>query len=320
MGIGISSSSSTSEQSANVFMTQQFSGTCDITCQNVLSNVAISIIDSSVSGGINITQTCATNATCMISSMSNAIADVEFSASNSSSATTAQGLWPSLFSWSESDSSSRQDIRENITQSTNESCNISSINQMNNISIFAANSTIGGGINISQNASTQGQCQLTNSMSASSYASGIAQNTSKSGKEKKTSKGGSWWLYLIIGLVVVVIVFIIGKIISSHTQSTDYNVQLNKAIQARQSLGCPPGTKAARDIHGKFIIDPRTKLPVCSLPRPQQQLPQQPIIIQESRSQRPKMELPQKPKIELPQRPKMELPQGPKLVTPTLPE
>ncbi len=266
MGPSISISKATSEQSASVFLTQQFSGTCDIVCQNIMSGVVISIIDSNVGGNITVSQTCATNATCMINSMSDAAIDVEFTAANTTSAAAAQGLWPSIFSWNESESSSRQDIKETITQSTNESCNISSVNQMNNISIFVSGSNIGGGISVEQNASTQGQCQLTNTMSASAYASGMATNQAKSGKDKKGSKGGSTLMYIIGAVVFVVLLFVVGKIISSYSTSNEQSEQVNQAVQARAAFGCPGGAKPAVDSTGKVIIDPRTKLPICPPP------------------------------------------------------
>ncbi len=266
MGPSISISKASSEQSANVSLTQQFAGTCDVTCQNIMSGVVISIIDSNVGGNITISQTCATNATCMINSMMDGSIDVQFTAANTSSANAASSLYPSIFSWNQSESSSRQDIKENITQSTNETCNISSINQMNNISIFASGSNIGGSIAVEQNASTQGQCQLTNAMTASAYASGMATNQAKSGKDKKGDKGGTVLYYVIGAVVFVALVFIIGKIISSYSANNEETSKVNDAILARASLGCPGGAKPYLDKFGKVMIDPRTKLPICPPP------------------------------------------------------
>jgi hypothetical protein len=61
-------------------------------------------------------------------------------------------------------------------------------------------------------------------MSAASYATGITQNTSTSGKDKKGEKFGDKnakmriLTYAVIGIVVIVIVSIIAKIITSHAK------------------------------------------------------------------------------------------------------
>ncbi len=224
-----------------------------------------------------INQSCATNASCLIGSNMDATTDVLFKATNASNAknTTELPWFLQGINFDYAESSSRQDIRQAITQTTNESCNISSYNQMNNISIFAANSTIGGDISISQNASTQGQCQLTNSMQAAAYASGQAQNTATSGKDKKGEKFGhkSGKLmivtYLIIGVVVVIIVSIVAKIISGHSKKTAKSKLKQEFIEARAMVGCPGGIKPVLDPNtGKPIINPETNKPVCPFPSP----------------------------------------------------
>ena len=288
--MGVSISKSESEQSAEVHITQQFSGNCQITCQNTLSNVVISIIDSTVGGSVTINQSCATNASCLIGSNMDATTDVLFKATNSANAknTTELPWFLQGINFDYAESSSRQDIRQAITQTTNESCNISSYNQMNNISIFAANSTIGGDISISQNASTQGQCQLTNSMQAAAYASGQAQNTATSGKDKKgekfSNKSGKLMVvtYLIIGIVVVVIVSIVGKIIAGHSKKAAKSKREQEFIEARAMAGCPGGMRPILDPKtGKPIIDPNTKRPLCPPPPlfpPPSRIAQPPIV------------------------------------------
>lgn len=288
--MGVSSSKDKSTQTAEVYITQQFSGTCQVTCQNTMSNVSISIIDSTVGGNIEVTQSCATNASCLIGSSMDASADVLFKAASSSNAkNTAELPWYTQpINADTSVTNSRQSIKESISQTTNESCQISSYNQMNNISIFAANSTIGGDISVSQNASTQGQCQLNNSMQAAAYASGQAQNKSMSGKDKKGEKLGdksgklAIISFLVIGIVVFVIVSIVGKVISGKSKSSEKAKQEQQAIEARAAAGCPGGLKPIFDPKtGKPVIDPNTKRPVC--PPPPLFPPQQgPVIISAS--------------------------------------
>lgn len=272
--MGLSISKSSSEQSAEVYLTQQFSGTCNVTCQNSMSNVTIDIINSTVGGNVTLSQSCSTNASCLIGSSMDATADTTFKATNSANAKNAWSGWSlDPFNADISETDSRQDIKQSINQSTAETCNVSSYNQMNNITIFASNSTIGGDISVSQTASTQGQCQLTNSMSAAAYATGQTQNTATSGKDKKGQKKGNksgkmvGLTYLVIGVVVIVIVTIVGKVISGHSAKSAMSKKEQKAISARARAGCPGGVKPILDLKtGKPIIDPRTKLPICPPP------------------------------------------------------
>ena len=84
--MGVSSSKAISEQAADVFLTQQFSGTCNVTCQNAMKNVSVVAIDSTIGGSIELDQSCSTNASCLIGSSMDATSDVLFKATNSSNA------------------------------------------------------------------------------------------------------------------------------------------------------------------------------------------------------------------------------------------
>nr|QBK86245.1 MAG: lipid membrane protein [Marseillevirus LCMAC102] len=248
--MGFSHSKNISEQKAEVYITQQFSGSCDVTCQNVMTNVTVDIINSTVGGSVSLSQSCATDASCMIGSNMDAIADVQFKATNTANAKNAWSGWSlDPFNFDTAVNESRQDMKEAINQSTSETCNISSYNQMNNITIFAANSTIGDNISITQNASTQGQCQLNNSMNAAAYASGIAQNTATSGKDKKGQKFGDkssimvGLTYLIIAIVVIVIVSVIAKVITGHAKKTAERKRVETAPILRRPVPPAPPTQ-----------------------------------------------------------------------------
>lgn len=263
--MGASSSKSTSEQSADLYMSQQFSGTCNVTCDNTIDNLSIDLINTTVGGDVSVSQSCSTNAQCLIGSTSDATSDVMFAAANSSNATDAGSIL-TPFNFDKSVSDSRQSIKISNSQATSEQCNVSSINQMSNVTIFAANSTIGGSISISQQGSTQGNCQLTNSMTAAAYASGQATNQSKSGKDKKAGKF-TFLTYLVIGIVVIVIVSIIAKTMSSKSQQSEMSAQDMAIAQARAAAGCPGGGKPVMDPKtNKPFIDPRTKRPICPPP------------------------------------------------------
>jgi len=272
--MGGSHSKTHSEQSAEVYLTQQFSGSCNVSCQNVINHVTIDIINSTVGGSVELTQSCATNASCIIGSNMGATADVLFKATNSSNAKNAWSAWSlDPFNFDHASAESRQDIFESISQSSSETCNISSYNQMDNITIFVADSTIGGDISISQNASTEGQCQLTNTMTAAAYATGIAQNTAASGKDKKGQKFGNksqMLMVVVYGVVIIAIIIavsIAAKIITNSSRKGKETAVMKKVIQARAAAGCPGGMKPILDkTTGKPIIDPRTLKPICPYP------------------------------------------------------
>lgn len=218
--IDVSKASTSSEQEAELYITQQFSGNCDVTCQNIISGANIDLINTVVGGDVSITQSCSADGNCLVGNVSDAIADTVFKAHNSSNAHKAAGF--GLFSWKDAEAKSSQKIRESITQTSNQECKISSLNQMNDVSIYAANSNIGGNVGIAQTGETTGGCVLQNNMSAAAYATGIADNVAKSGKDKKGKKlaGKSkifrTMMYIIIAIVVIVVVVIVAKVTTTE--------------------------------------------------------------------------------------------------------
>ena len=265
--MGGSSSKSKSEQSAEAYLSQQFYGSCNITCTNIQSGINIDIINSVVAGDINLTQKCAVDASCMISSSSDATSDVMFKASNSTNAKNASNLFTgSAFNFDAASSESRQDIKQTIIQSTTEKCKMVSLNQMTDVSILAANSHIGGSINLSQDGSVQGNCQLGNNFSAATTATGMATNKATSGKDKKGQKKGSKaGIGSIIGFVVVmVVVFVIARMFTGSQAKKATTRAQQKASLARVEAGCPGGGKPIMDPStGLPVIDPKTLRPIC---------------------------------------------------------
>ena len=225
----------------------------------------IVLINTKVRGNVEVKQSCSTNANCLVSSNMNAVADVLFIASNTSNAKNAMEL-PTAINIDHSKVKSLMSIREQIFQSSNESCNLSSLNEMNHVSIYAANSDIGGNISLDQEGSVEGTCSLGNIMSAAAYATGQSQNQAQSGKDKKGEKwgGNNILLYIVIGVVVVVIVSIVAKMISGGSKQTEKEKKEKEAEEARGKAGCPGGLQPVLDPKTqKPIIDPRTKRPVC---------------------------------------------------------
>jgi hypothetical protein len=210
------SASSSSYQYADAQIAQSYQGTCDINCENSMNNVDITFINSNVGNNVNVTQSCAVNGQCLFNNTMDSTADVIFKASNSANAAAAILQLPSFDS---SSTFSLQSIQENINESTSQTCDVSSINQMNNLNFFAANTDISGSVNIGQSGVTNGNCQLNDSMRASAYASGTIDNCAAAGKAAKgkcsLGKGSSSITYFLIILLIIVVAIVL-IIVGSH--------------------------------------------------------------------------------------------------------
>ena len=270
--MGASQSSVESASSASAFLTQQFSSSCDVSCQNIISGVNETLVNTIVGGSLTFNQTCSANGTCLSGNAMDATANVMLKAANSTNAKNANNLFTgSILNFDSSDIDSRMNIKESINQSANETCNVSSYNQMNDISIFALNSEIDGDIAFNQTGSAVGQCQLNNNMTAAAYATGLMQNQAASGKDKKGQKFGEKsgktqvLLYAIIGIVVVVIVVIVGKAISGGSSKKEKKKQEEAAFEAMVAAGCGEGREILKDLKtGKPIKNPQTGRPMCT--------------------------------------------------------
>lgn len=212
--VGSNTSTANSQQAANAYITQKYAASCAVECDNVMSGVSFDFINSVLDGNLDITQSCAANAQCVFNSTSNALADVLFSAQNST--TSSGGIFPS---WSSNfaSSSSYQQINEQVMQAITQKCNVISANDASNVSVFAENSTIGGNVVFSQTGTSSGDCQFNNMMSATDIATGSASNCSTAGKKGKKAcggKGGSMeniFLYVGAGMLALMVAGMIFK-------------------------------------------------------------------------------------------------------------
>jgi len=227
--MGASVSTASSQETSDAYLSEQFYGSCDITCNNTQSGVNINLIDSYVSGSVDLDQKCSVNGNCMVSSTSDVSADVMFKAANSTNAKNASNLFTgSEFNFDASDVSSRQDIKQTILQNTTQKCNMASINSLTDVNILAYNSTIGGNIQLDQSGNTQGTCQLGNSMKAATTATAMASNKATSGKSKKGDKGTKGNIGSVVGIIVVIIiVFVFAHM---YTSDRDKKVTHKKAV------------------------------------------------------------------------------------------
>lgn len=205
MGISQSTASSTQEAIQNI--SQSYSGTCAIDCTNDINNVSVIIDHSNYTGDINFQQACSVDGQCQINSSMNAAASIFFTAANSASASNAVDVLP----WPNADfsnTSSYQSMRQNITQTNNETCKLSSSNNMSNILVFMEDTNYTGNINFSQIGNTTGACALTNSMDAVANATGESTNNAESGKKAKSMSGSLEMVAAFVVLIVLIVVFI----------------------------------------------------------------------------------------------------------------
>ena len=240
MGLGISTAIVHSDQEANAYISQMSSQACNINCQNTLSNTSVDVIHSTILGGINFSQTCSIDAQCVFGNNMDATADVFFKAVNSANAKAATTILNPGANADYSEATSVQDIKESIIQSSAQTCNMTSSNDINNVTVYANDSYISGGINFSQQGNVTGNCILNNTMRATEIATGLAYNTAESGKDKLPQV--SWIVVIIVAIVVIVAVFVISKMITSH--------------QAANSAICADGKT-------KKILDPSSNTLVC---------------------------------------------------------
>lgn len=274
MGVNISKSTSTSVQTADVDISQQFAGTCNMSCSQIMSGVDVKIKDSDVQGGINFTQTCSVDANCIINSSMDAASDVLFKTgleSNAKSGNSGIGLLKgfSLFDYTSATSTARQAIKQSLSQANNQECNVSSDQQITDVSVSVENSTIGGGINFNQSSSVQAKCALSNSMSAAAQAAGFATVKSQSGggkiENKKASKfsGKSFLFYFGIFAAIIIIIMIVSKMFTSSGLSSKFSSDLDRVSKAKVAAGCPGGYAPITDEFGVPVVDPKTLGPIC---------------------------------------------------------
>lgn len=220
MGISYSTAQSTAQVDQSTV--QQFAGVCDFKCDNSISGVNVDLVNTYLQGGLKITQQCSTDATCSVSTNINALSDIVAKANTSTNAKDT-GIFSGIADVA--NSSSKVKINNYLSQQVYDECKVSSVNDARNIQIFAANSTITGGIEIGQVGQTKGNCAFNTIMSAVQTSTGTATASAVSGKDKKGEKCGSCSgaqmviTYIVIGIVVLISLGVIAWIIKSWVGS-----------------------------------------------------------------------------------------------------
>nr|QBK85538.1 MAG: lipid membrane protein [Marseillevirus LCMAC101] len=200
-----------------------------------------------------------------------ATADVILKAKNAGSAESTSA-WTGQLGKSMVDVESRQDIKESLVQQSNQSCQISSVNQMNDITIYAQNSSIEGGIEIDQTGNVEGSCVLDASFSEAASALGESDNTGMAGKKANKKLGGAdkkgakmtQLTYIVALIVIGVVVYSIAKMMTGGSEKKEKAKQQALEVEAARKMGCPGGLDPIKDDKtGEVIVDMRTMRPKC---------------------------------------------------------
>jgi hypothetical protein len=221
--MGPSISKATAEATINESLINSYAGTCDFQCNNKISNVYVDVVNTTIEGGLKIEQQCSSDGTCSINTSMDSLVDTVAKAAASSNAKDV-GFLQGILDKSESDS--RVTINSFLDQEVYDKCSIQSSNDMSNVNIFAVNSEIDGGILIGQVGTVTGSCSFQTTMKAVQKASGNANSTSVSGKQKcgeccgACSNIGVVAMYVGIGLLVVVVLGVAAYIVYRMTNKS----------------------------------------------------------------------------------------------------
>jgi len=216
----IDTASTTSRETSNSAITQQYAGTCNITCNNSISGINETYINSIV-GDINLTQACSANGTCLMDNSMGAVTDITFAAQNSTAARAALGA----FNINTSNAKAYQTINQIINQSVSQTCDVGTTNQMSDIDILAINSSLGD-VTIGQSGSSVGNCSLNSAMNAQAIASGTMNNCTTAGKGKQCSKGkgsvsiGQYIIYAVIIFAAILFISILVRVFKGSSPTT----------------------------------------------------------------------------------------------------
>jgi hypothetical protein len=197
MGIGASTSVSTSVQQAENQLTQEIVQTCNAVCNNDISGVVIEA--GNIEGDIIFDQACTTTAQCQMQTIADSLARTMFDTVQQTQAERDFTLLGAQINVAVS--KSVQDISQEVFQQLQATCNVTSSNLAQNIKIAAKN-TISGDIRFNQTGGATASCIMTAGAKAASDVSGTVRQTTIAGQSTTT-------LILIIALIIAIIIIII---------------------------------------------------------------------------------------------------------------
>lgn len=232
MGAGASIDKAFSTQVAEGDIAQNYSGTCDIVCDNKINDVVIDIENSTVGGGIIFDQQCKADTKCVFNVAENSVVDIALAQKQVQKAGNAGGWLSGLFNFDEAEASNYQDARVSINQQIKEKCKVQSLNELENVSIYATNSDIKGPIGFKQTGDGAGECLLNAVMKGSANASAKSSQSQATGKKATKKKGTTSGL---VEIVIIVVVIIIVAIIIAVVLFSVFKHNKNKRTPSKSS-------------------------------------------------------------------------------------
>lgn len=219
--LAVAKSGASSTQTAQASIAQSYSGTCNFSCNNSISEFTQVLEHVNLQGSDNMENICFMDPVCVMNNSMSAIADVVFAAKNSAQSNAGSNSVFNVFSYDSTYAKSYQNIVSDIQQQATQTCGQTTYNDMDNVLMFISDSNIEGDINIVQIGSVNGSCTLNDSMSAQIYASGTSNNSALAGPQKK-SKGTipSILEYVVVPIVLLAAIYIVMKIIQSTGSSS----------------------------------------------------------------------------------------------------
>ena len=130
MGSGSSSVEAYQQQVAEGDIAQNYSGTCDFKCSNLIKDVVIDIEDSTIGGGIIFKQQCKMDEKCTFNVGQTAAVDITLVSSQTQKAGNAGGWLTGLVNVDKAKGDSYQSEKVVISQDIKETCKMQSLNEI----------------------------------------------------------------------------------------------------------------------------------------------------------------------------------------------
>jgi hypothetical protein len=229
MGAALTTSTASVEQNLinNTYISA--SNTCTADCNQTISGNTI-VLTNSKAGNVTFTQLCTADASCYMSNaVDEAVSEYQKAASVSQS---TPPMFPIGFQISTSNSSSKNDITNNITQMLNNICQADVHQTIQDNIIYATDSTLGN-IGFVQQGNANATCVMENSARLQLQVQQIGDATAKSGSTI------SLIAIIIAVIIVVIIITIFSRMSKKNTTETPEQKQ-QKLDDANKKNGTGP--------------------------------------------------------------------------------
>lgn len=201
---GVQSNVAISNQTIQNNMLQSTSNVCKSVCTNTRNGGQVIIKDGTNWGELDLSQSCTANSTCIISTNMSSTVNNVLDALLKQQQSAQQSVFAFTLQVQTNVTDLEQNIQNNLTQVINSSCQASATNTQNNPFVYIGNSNNMGKINLSQAASSNASCQMTN-------VAGIQltnEATAKIDQGQKITSVMAIIALVILAIIILIIVFL----------------------------------------------------------------------------------------------------------------